>query len=65
MKDKYKYERISIFYNFIKTILSKKTATRFPFSIFRFLGLDICYSPTYLVFKMGSLSPQLAWVAEI
>ena len=30
-----------------------------------FLGLDICCRPTYLVFKMGSLSPQLARVAEI
>ena len=30
-----------------------------------FLGLDICCSPTYLVFKMGLLSPQLARVAEI
>jgi hypothetical protein len=30
-----------------------------------FLGLDICCSPTYLALKMGSLSPQLARVAEI
>jgi hypothetical protein len=30
-----------------------------------YLGLDICYSPGYLVPKMGSLFPQLKTVAEI
>ena len=30
-----------------------------------FFGLNVCYSPSYLVSKMGSLFPQLKTVAEI
>ena len=33
--------------------------------ILDFLCLDVCYSPSYLVSKMGSLSSQLCTVAEI
>ena len=33
--------------------------------ILDFLCLDVCYSPSYLVSKMGSLSSQLRTVAEI
>ena len=33
--------------------------------ILYFLSLDICYSPSYLFFRMGSLSSQFSAVAEI